>query len=329
MNFGHLRLGALTGLGVALLSTTAYAQINLRMAHGYPTDHPYHSANETMAEHVASCTDDAVQIDIYPGNQLGNEGAMNEQIRVGGVDLIQTSHPWAANSYPPIGVNSLPYLFRDRQHAISFQNSDVLRDLREGFNEETGLQMLSSAYMGSFNISTRGVRIDSLADLEGVRLRAPDIEVFMAFPPALGAVAVPIPFAELYLALQQGVAQGSFNPITNTYSLSLYEVQDYIALTEHMMDFQAVIASSQAWDRLDDAQRDCLREGAEIFAEEAAMGILALEEDLEERMVAEGLVEITRPDKDEFIQATEELRAYLMDRYGYSEDLVSRIQAIE
>lgn len=325
----------LTGLAVAatvtagLLAGTASAQTTLRMAHSFQLQHPHHLASVAMAEHVAECTGGAVTIDIYPANQLGNEAALNEQVRVGGIDLIQTGFQWAVNSYEPIGVPTLPFLFRDREHAIAFQRSEIMRELIDGFNEATGLHMLAAGYHGAFNISSRGQRIETLEDAAGMRIRAPDTPLFMAFPPAIGAVAVPIPFAELYLALQQGVAQGSLNPITNTYAQGFWEVQDYVALTEHLVDYVPIIASSRAWGRLDEAQQACLQEGADIFAEESAVRNFELENELHVRMEAEGMVEITRPDKDAFVEATEELRQQLMAQFGWSEEIVERIRAIE
>jgi tripartite ATP-independent transporter DctP family solute receptor len=323
-------VAASLALPAALLTTAAAsAETVLRLSHGYELTNPHHIATVAAAEHVQTCTNGSVRIDIYPASQLGNEAAMNDQVKFGGIDIIQTGLLWASRDHPPIGVNALPYLFRDRQHAAAYQKSDVMKELMDGYNQATGLHMLAVGYHGAFNVSSRGKPINGLADLQGMKVRVPDTALFMAFPRSVGANPTPIPFAEVYLGLQQGVADASVNPLPVTYSHKLYEVQDYVALTEHLVEFIAWVVSDPAWQQLDEAERACLQEGADIFAELSAEGNIEMENTLRERMSAEGLIEFTTPDKAEFIEATENARRELMAEYGWSDELVERIRSIQ
>lgn len=312
-----------------LLAFEADAQTVLRLSHGYELENPHHLASIDAAAHMEACTEGGVRIDIYPASQLGTEAAMNDQVKFGGIDIIQTGLSWAMNDYAPIGVTTLPYLFRDRHHAHAYQQSDVIQELMEGYNEATGLHMLAVGYHGAFNLSSRGSPVNGLDDVQGLKVRVPDTAIFLAFPRAIGANPTPIPFAEVYMGLQQGVADASVNPLPVTYSHKLYEVQDYVALTEHLLEFIAWIVSGPAWDRLDEAERACMREAAEIFAEGSAEGNIELENTLRERMTADGLIAFTTPDKDPFVEATESARQELMAQYDWPDELVERIRAIE
>jgi len=328
MAFRYAGLGLVGAAAVALTAMPVEAKTVLKLGHGYELINAHHVATVAAAEHMGACTNGGVTIEIYPASQLGTEAAMNDQVKFGGIDITETGLLWASRDYSPIGVNALPYLFRDRQHAVAYQKSDVAKELIAGYNQKTGLQMLSFGYHGVFNVSSKGKPINSVADMAGVKVRVPDTPLFLAFPRAVGANPTPIPFAEVYMGLQQGVADASVNPLPVTFSHKLYEVQDYVALTEHLYEFIAFVVSGRTWQRLAGSERTCLQEAANIFADRSAELNVEAENSLRKKMEGEGMIRFTEPDKEEFRKATENVARDLMAQYNWPQELVDRIRAI-
>lgn len=323
-------LSGMASAAVALLASTGVvqAQVVLNLAHTYRAESPEGRATTAAAEHFAACTDGTAEIRIFTDGQQGDESALNEQIKFGAVDLIETGLLFASAQYPRLGINALPYLFRDKEHAVAYQSSEVAQRLIEEWNEATGLRMLSFGYHGAFNISSN-TAIESVADVKDLKIRTPPTPLFQAFPRSIGANPTPIPFGDVYMSLQQGVADGSLDNLSVTYDNKLYEVQDYVAVTEHLMEFIALVASPMAIAKLDEAQQACLHEAARVFADVEAKGNMEYEDQLPELMEAEGMISFTYPDKDEFRAASQSGAEELINSQpGWSRELVDEIQAI-
>lgn len=322
-----LRAVAIGATVWAVASSGAQAQEVLRLGHVYETGHPMHTAAVNAAGYMEECTDGAVTIDVFPASQLGKETALNEQIRFGGVDIIFTGQNFAAGAYQPLALGAVPYIFRDRDQALAYRTSDVFEELWRGWEEATGQHVLSAAYFGAFNVSSNAP-IETPEDMEGMKVRVPDAPLYMAFPRAVGANPTPVAFAEVYLALQQGVVSASVNPLPVTYAKKFYEVQDYVALTEHLIEYVLWVTGDHVWQALSEAHRGCLQEAADRFAGEATEMVVEQEDSLREEMSAKGMVEFTDPDIPAFIEATAEARAELIEELGVPEGMVERIDQL-
>jgi len=309
------------------LADPAAAQQALKLGHVYETGHPMHTAAVEAAEHMRACTEGAVTIEVFPASQLGKETALNEQIRFGGVDIIFTGQNFAAGAYEPLAVGALPYIFEDREQALRYRTSDVFKELWQGWEEATGQHINVAAYFGAFNVSSNDP-IETPADMEGMKVRVPDAPLYMAFPEAVGANPTPVAFAEVYLALQQGVVSASVNPLPVTYAKKFYEVQDYVALTNHLIEYVLWVTGDHVWSALPDEHKACLQETAERFAEQATAMVVEQEDSLREEMTAEGMVQFTDPDVDAFIEATAAARERLVKELGVPDGVVERIRAL-
>jgi TRAP-type transport system periplasmic protein len=120
---------------------------------------------------------------------------------------------------------------------------------------------------------------------------------------ALGAEAQRIKFAELYVALQQGVVDGQENPLMNIHASKLYEVQKHLALTSHMFQMTPLLVSKRTWDRLAEADRQALR----AAADEATALQRKLSQEADDKLLADLKakgVQVTTIDKSAFARAT-------------------------
>jgi tripartite ATP-independent transporter DctP family solute receptor len=323
------RIAALTLGLVATLSVSApaLAQRVLRFAHVYETSHPMHAASVAAAEHFGRCTQGTFRMEVFPASQLGSERSLNEQLRFGGVDVILTGQLFAANDHRPLAVGAAPYIFESRDQALAYRKSAVFRELMEGYNRATGQNMLAAGYFGAFNVSSNRP-IHGPADMRGLRIRVPDVPLYMAFPRAVGANPTPVAFAEVYLALQQGVVEASVNPLPVTYAFRFYEVQRYVALTGHLVEYAMFVASGNLTRQLNAPQRACLQEAADLYADRATEAIVRQEDELRAIMTERRLIQFTDPDRAAFRQATAGVIEDLIRQGQFSRELVERVRAI-
>jgi TRAP-type C4-dicarboxylate transport system substrate-binding protein len=157
-----------------------------------------------------------------------------------------------------------------------------------------------------FSNSKRPItRVD---DMKGLKMRVPPDATLVDIMKSLGAEAQQIKFAELYVALQQGVVDGQENPLVNIHASKLYEVQKHLALTNHQFQMTPFVMSKRSWDRLSDADRKAVQEAA---AEATALQ-RRLSQQADERLLADLKgkgVQVTTPDKAAFVKATSEVDA--------------------
>ncbi|MFW6028166.1 MAG: DctP family TRAP transporter solute-binding subunit [bacterium] len=323
----HLKITAAL-IGLAAFAGSASAA-ELKLGHVYETGHPIHTASVEAAEQFGQCTGGDHTLQVYPASQLGKETALNEQIRFGGVDVILTGQIFASSEYPPLAVGAAPYIFRDRDHALAYRTSDVFGDLMEGWSEATGQHMLGAAYFGAFQVGTKSKPINNAADLEGLKIRIPDSPFYAAFPKAAGANPTPVAFAEVYLALQQGVVEGTVNPIPVIHSKKFYEVLDYVAMTNHLVEYVLWAVGDHVWSGFSDAEKTCMQEAVDRFGQSATDTVVEQEDSLQQLMVDEGWIDVTHPDAAEFQEMTAPVIQAGIEDGTWTQEIVDRIAEID
>lgn len=317
-----------TLVGLATCAGSAQA-IELKLGHVYETGHPIHTASVEAAEYFGECTGGAHSMQVYPASQLGKETALNEQIRFGGVDVILTGQIFASGEYPALAVGAAPYIFRDRDHALAYRTSDVFKDLMAGWSEATGQHMLGAAYFGAFQVGTKSKPINKAEDFKGLKIRIPDSPFYAAFPDAVGANPTPVAFAEVYLALQQGVVEGTVNPIPVIHSKKFYEVLDYVAVTNHLVEYVLWAVGDHVWSQLSDAEKTCMQEAVDRFGQSATDTVVQQEDELQQLMADKGWLTFTYPDATEFQQLTAPIIEAGVKDGTWSQETVDRIAEIE
>jgi TRAP-type C4-dicarboxylate transport system substrate-binding protein len=177
-------------------------------------------------------------------------------LRTGSLAFLTSGPSILASFYEAVQVASLPYIFDNPEHAYAFLASPYAQRV---YNEiilgRSGVRTLDFWYFGNRNLTTKGIRVNTPADLNGIRVRAMDTPIARTVVSALGANPVPINFAELYLSLQTGVVAGQENPIPTILAQRFDEVQDNIVLTGHSVHMGTVHVSEQIWRRLNADQQ--------------------------------------------------------------------------
>ncbi|ASQ07274.1 DctP family TRAP transporter solute-binding subunit [Sinorhizobium meliloti] len=322
-----IRLLTLLGATATILASalSAHAQTALKWAHVYETSEPFHTESVWAAEEIAKRTEGRYKIDVFPASQLGKEADINQGLKLGTVDIIISGSSFAARDHAPIGVTYFPYIFRDPAHMIAYTKSDVFKRLAAGYEAASGNHITAVTYYGTRH-TTSNRPIAKCADMQGLKMRVPDVPAYLAMPRACGANTTPIAFAEVYLALQNGTVEAQENPLTTIEAKKFFEVQKHIVLTGHIVDHLNTVVSKNLWSQLSDADKQIFTE----VMQEAAVRATKIIEEREKELVAtfkERGIEVTEVDRADFEKTVNE--KVKLEDFGYNKEDWEAIRAIQ
>ena len=305
----------------------ANAQTKLKWAHVYETSEPFHKYSVWAAEEIKKRTNGKYDIQVFPASSLGKEADINQGLTLGTVDIVLTGASFAGRSYPPLAVSYFPFIFRDAEHQLKYAKSDVFKELAKGYDDKTGNHITALNYYGARHVTSSAAKpVNKPEDMKGLKIRVPDAPAYLAFPKALGANATPIAFAEVYLALQNGIVDAQENPLPTIEAKKFFEVQKNISLTGHIVDSLLTVVSGQLWGKLSADEKKIFGEVMEEAAEKTGREIIASEARLVEEFKKKGNNVIT-VDKNAFREAV--LKNTKPTDHGYRQQDYDRIIAIK
>lgn len=198
---------------------------------------------------------------------FAGESEILSMVRNGSADIANVS-PTYFNAYADeIDVTSWPYVFESSQHIFNYFNSDVAEELVGKIESGAGVHMITPAYMGVRNLSTKETPVRTPADLSGLKIRCMDSNIYVAGTEAMGATAVPIPYSELYFSLQTNVADGQENQMSTINESKVYEVQKYISKTAHLYAINLFVANADFWSKLDPSYQQIITDVMKDYME--------------------------------------------------------------
>ncbi len=233
----------------------------LRLAHGLDMTHPVHKGMEFMATDLEKRSNGQMKITIYPSGQLGAERECLELLQIGSLDMTKVSASVMENFAPDYQVLSLPYIFRDREHSYTVLDGEVGRQLLEE-GEKYRLKGLCFYDAGSRSFYTKDRPIMAPEDLHGLKIRVQKSKTAVEMIEHLGGSPTPIPWGELYTALQQGVVDGAENNPPSFFFSRHYEVCKYYTINEHSSVPDVLIIGTSTWSKLNDQEKEWLRAAA-------------------------------------------------------------------
>jgi tripartite ATP-independent transporter DctP family solute receptor len=290
-------------VAASLLPLTAQAQaLKLTLGHGAAVGNPRHEAAVRFAEVVKAKTGGRVEVQVAPSAQLGDDAAMVTALRTGALDFSANSQGAVANAVAEYAAFGMPFMFSSPAAAFKLLDGPLGKELADK-SAEKGLILLGTWDNGIRQMTNSKRPITKVDDVKGLKMRVPPDAVLVDIVTALGAEAQQIKFAELYVALQQGVVDGQENPLVNIHASKLYEVQKYLAMTNHQFQMTPFLMSKRSWDKLSDADKKAVREAAA----EATTLQRKLSAEADEKLLADLKakgVQVTTVDKAAFAKAT-------------------------
>jgi tripartite ATP-independent transporter DctP family solute receptor len=293
----------LAAAAAGLLPATVNAQATkLTLGHGAAPGNPRHEAAVLFAERVKAKTNGRFEIQVAHSAQLGDDAAMITALRSGTLDISANSQGAMANVVPEYSALGLPFLFAGVQKAWQLLDGPVGAELAKR-TAAKGMVVLGYWDNGIRHMTNAKRPITRVEDMKGLKMRVPPDATLVDIMQALGADPQQIKFAELYVALQQGVVDGQENPLANIHASKIYEVQKHLALTSHQFQMTPFLMSKRSWDRLPEADRKLLQEAAAEATQLQRKMAQEVDEKLLAELKAKG-VQVTTVDKAAFAKAT-------------------------
>lgn len=283
--------------------------------------------SQLVKTEFGDCLGDGFDFKPYHGATLFKQGTELTAMQRGNLDMGALAIFDFYNQVPHTTILGTAYLFRDYAHMRKVYDGDTLNDLWAEVESNAKVKVLSNPYIGTRHINVRGdKKIMKPEDLSGVKLRMPGGEGWQFVGEALGASPVPLPFTEVYTALQTGAIDGQDNPLPADKSMKFYEVTKQISLTGHLIAANQFTISMSKWNSLDDAQKAKVKECAMNFQSKLDETTLKQEAELVDFFKAQGL-DVYEPDKEAFRNHV--LDAYKASKYSadWPEGLLDKINA--
>ena len=277
---------------------------------------PRNIAAEQFAEEIAEKTGGELTAKVYPSGQLGADADLINSLSLdsGTVDIIITDASNFATYEPLMGISALPFNFADFDQAWAFMDSDIEAAAEAGLVDQN-MRVLAHYDNGFRCVTNSKGPVESPDDMKGMLIRTPENPVIMATMTALGANPQPLAFSELYQALQQGTYDAQENPIPVIYNNKLYEVQEYLSVTNHIYSGMCFTIAESVWQKLTPEQQEIVQAAATASAEADRTMNRQQTDDLVSNLEAEGM-KINYPDLAPFQEATASVLTDNASTYG-------------
>jgi tripartite ATP-independent transporter DctP family solute receptor len=243
--------GIITGL--ALMAANAF----VAKRKGYPAALAFES-------YVENRTNGEIDVVIYPNSELGDGPAVLEAMQANTIQMTVVHDGPVSALFAPLGVFNMPFLFNNHTEAWTIYDSDYTKKLGDAMLEATGIRLLGLADNGIRHLTNSVRPIKSVADAAGLTIRIQPSAIYNAIISGIGANAVEVAWSELPAALQQGVADGQENGITNILAANLYETQKYITLDGHVYSYHAYLISEEFYQSLTEEQQQVIQDAVDL-----------------------------------------------------------------
>jgi tripartite ATP-independent transporter DctP family solute receptor len=241
-----LALGVVTVfLGSASIAAAATV---MRLAETHPQDYPTTKGDYEFARLVKERSNGRIVVEVFHSKQLGEERAVIEQVQLGAIDMTRVSISAVSSFVRDLDAFQLPYLYRDAAHMWKVLDGPIGQEIlkkHEAYNF-VGVGWFES---GSRNFYTKKP-VKTVADLKGMKIRVQQAPLMVGMVEALGAVATPLPYGEVYSALQSGVVDGAENNWPSYLTTSHFEVAKYFIVDEHTRVPEITVGSKKIFDKL-------------------------------------------------------------------------------
>nr|WP_263323377.1 TRAP transporter substrate-binding protein [Neobacillus sp. Marseille-Q6967] len=231
-----------------------------RLADNQPPDYPTVIGDKKFAELVEERSDGRIKIEVYPSAQLGDEKSVLEQVQLGAIEFTRiNSSPLAEfnDEFTPLG---LPYVFESEEHLWNFLNGEMGTKLLDGL-EQSKMKGLAFYDSGSRSFySTKPLK--GVEDLKGQKIRVQQSKINIDFMEALGASATPMPYGEVFSALQTGIIDGAENNLPSLDSSNHYQEAKHMILDHHQRIPEVLLISKVAWDKLSEEDQKLIKQAA-------------------------------------------------------------------
>jgi tripartite ATP-independent transporter DctP family solute receptor len=259
-----LVLALLVGIFIAAGPAAAQPKI-LKISNGVNEQHPSYLAGKKFEELVEAKLPGKYDVQVYANAQLGDDVRATEGVRMGTLEMVATSASPLTGLVPEFNVFDLPFIVPSEKAADAIYDGPVGAKLAAAL-EPKGIKLLAY-YENGFRQLTNSVReVKAPADLKGLKIRTMQNPIHLDAFRAMGANPTPMPFSEVFTALQQKTIDGQENPIPTIWLSKFYEVQKYVSLTGHVYGPHILLIGKKLFDSFPAEDQKVIAEAAKESA---------------------------------------------------------------
>ena len=252
----------------ALAAEDPYAELgNFEMivGHAQPEGNPRYVSMEKFAADVAEKTNGHVTVSVFGNGQLGTEKEMLEQVVQG---VTQGMRGGQFDFSPRLLMFTAPFLTNTRAEVTALLQSDLAKKVCAEAEETTGTVIINLCDAGGYRqFSNSKHPITKPEDLQGLKMRTNGMKTIDMTFIALGATTTTIPYADLYMGLKTGIADGQENPWVNVMGMKFYEVQKYFTQVNYQFHPDPFYVNADWWNSLPEEFRTIIAECATEMGE--------------------------------------------------------------
>ena len=234
----------------------------IKFAHQNPAGHPIVMGMEKFAEIVKAKSGGKIKVNLFPGGVLGSDQANVSALQGGTLEMVVLNTGILASQVKELSIFDFPFLFANTKEADAIVDGPVGKKMHAKL-EEKGIVGLSYWELGFRNITNSKRPLNKVEDIAGLKLRVIPNPINVDWVKALDANPTPLPFPEVYAAMEQKAIDGHENPVTVINANKFYEVQKYLAITNHQDNPQSVIISKKFWDTLNTAEKKLIDDASD------------------------------------------------------------------
>ncbi len=240
---------------------------------------------QRFSELLKEATDGHVDVQVFAGASLGTEQENLSQIQSNEVQFVLFGDVFLSQVLQDYNATSIPFVYSDIDSAVAYWES--VSDVIDPIVADAGMYIVGREYRAPRQL-TANKAINTPADLAGVKLRVPETTFYLKVWGALGAIATPVNWSEIFTALQTHVVDAQENPIETYYDAGLCEVQSHTMLTSHINTFYTWTVNKDFYDSLPEEYQKAFDECAAQALDECNAGLMDRQDAVIEKMLAEG-----------------------------------------
>ncbi|SBV97387.1 conserved exported hypothetical protein [uncultured delta proteobacterium] len=289
---------------VAFLAPSSFAKA-YKMGHIFQPTHSINVALEQFAKNVNEATKGEIQFSILHSSVLGGDVEMLSQLVMGSLDGCALGGIGIFENFTPsAAIDEVPFLYPNSEAAHKAQDGKFGALVAKTIIEPQNLQCLGYMENGFRNFTNNKRPVVKPEDMKGIKFRSAPVPLRVKMFQVLGADAVPMSFAELFTALQQGTVDGQENPLPMIEASKFYEVQKYLSLSGHIYTTVPLLINNRVWNSFTPEQQKIVREEARKAIENQRKMAAEAEAKLRTELAQKGMV-VNEIDKEAFIKAVQ------------------------
>jgi len=292
----------------------AVEPVVLKLAHSLSEKSAVHQGYVKFGELLEERTDGRYTVVLYPNSQLGTDNDIAEAVQIGSVDIVNFTTSTTANYSPIYYCFDVPFAFPDHDYYDAIVRGDLKEDLVTAIERDMSNVKYLDLWERGYRVLTSDIEINEPKDMAGFRMRILENALHQGYWSMVGADPATLSFSDVYVALQQNAMQGQDNPPATIYDQKFHEVQNYLVMTNHIMNTASVIMNANTFNAMDAADQAILMECITEAGEYQDGIVRGLNEKNVLDMEADGIT-VIYPDTKGWMDIAIDYRETLYDKY--------------